>query len=54
MALTIQQEAQQKRAEAAAAPVTRADPTLSDVALPLVAPIPFAGEVVIYEDDDET
>ncbi len=51
LAITIQQEAQQKRAEAADSEGAEAVPTVEP---PLAPPSPFAGEVVIYEDEDET
>jgi hypothetical protein len=54
LALTIQQEAQQKRDEAANTQAADVVPFPPDTRRPEAEPIFFAGEVVIYEDEDET
>lgn len=52
MAVTVQQEATQQRQASPSAP---AQPPEGDApAAAVVEPEPFAGEVVIYEDEDET
>ncbi len=56
LALNIQQDAHQKRAAQDAAEAQGPDPTTDDAEVPeATAPfVPFAGEVVIYDDADET